>query len=60
MTHSNHRRGSRKSLLGDWVILVRGDVGGKPNEMKRIIEIFAAIVVRLDTAAVYADTSGYC
>jgi hypothetical protein len=40
MTHSNHRRGSRKSLLGDWVVLVRGDVGGKPEEMKRIMEIF--------------------
>ena len=25
MTHSNHRRGSRESLDGDYVVLVRGD-----------------------------------
>ena len=41
MTHSNHRRGSRKSLSEDWVILVRGEVGEKPDEMQKIIEIFA-------------------
>jgi len=42
MTHSNHRRGSRDSLMGDWVILVRGDTGGQPDKMKEIINIFSS------------------
>lgn len=33
MTHSNHRRGSRESLLGDWVVFTSGggttEAGGK-------------------------------
>ena len=41
MTHSNHRRGSRESLMGDWVILVRGDTGGQPDKMREIIRIFS-------------------
>ncbi len=42
MTHSNHRRGNRESLMGDWVILVRGDTGGQPDKMREIISIFSS------------------
>ena len=40
MTHSNHRRGNRESLMGDWVILVRGDTGGQPDKMRELVRIF--------------------
>jgi hypothetical protein len=41
MTHSNHRRGSRESLDGDYVILVRGPVKDNPEKARRAIEILA-------------------
>lgn len=42
MTHSNHRRGSRESLDGDYVVLVRGDkVKACPNKARRAVEILA-------------------
>ena len=41
MTHSNHRRGSRESLSGDYVILVRGDLRGKPAIARKAVEILA-------------------
>lgn len=41
MTHSNHRRGSRESLSGDYVILVRGDLRGNPAIARKAVEILA-------------------
>jgi hypothetical protein len=41
MTHSNHRRGSRESLDGDYVILVRGPVKDNPVKARKAIEILA-------------------
>ena len=42
MTHSHHRRGSRESLDGDYVILIRGDLKGQPEKAKKALEILAA------------------
>jgi len=39
MTHSNHRRGSRESLMGDWVIFTYP--GKTPEASKKILEIYA-------------------
>jgi hypothetical protein len=41
MTHSNHRRGSRESLKGDYVILVRGDLRGNPVKARKAVETLA-------------------
>ena len=40
MTHSNHRRGCKESLMGDWVILVRGETGSQPDKMRKLVNIF--------------------
>lgn len=41
MTHSNHRRGDRQSLEGDYVILVRGDLRGQPEKAKKAVKVLA-------------------
>jgi len=41
MTHSNHRRGSRESLEGDYVILVRGDLRGNLAQARKAVEVLA-------------------
>ena len=41
MTHSNHRRGDRESLEGDYVILVRGHLRGHPDKAKKAVKILA-------------------
>ena len=41
MTHSHHRRGSRESLDGDYVLLIRGDLKGQSETAKRALEILA-------------------
>ncbi len=41
MTHSNHRRGSRESLEGDYVIMARGDLNSNHDKAKRVVEILA-------------------
>ena len=38
MTHSNHRRGTRESLMGDWVIFTYP--GKTPEASKRILDIY--------------------
>lgn len=38
MTHSNHRRGSRESLLGDWVVFTSGR-GGTVEGNRKTLEI---------------------
>ncbi len=40
MTHSNHRRGTRESLLGDWVIFSSGG-GGTVETSSKLLEIYA-------------------
>jgi len=42
MTHSHHRRGSRESLDGDYVLLIRGDLKGQPERVKKAVEILTA------------------
>lgn len=41
MTHSNHRRGSRESLMEDYVILVRGDLKGNSVKARKALETLA-------------------
>lgn len=42
MTHSNHRRGSRESLEGDYVVLVRGyKIKACPRKAKMAVKILA-------------------
>ena len=40
MTHSNHRRGTRESLLGDWVVFTSGG-GGTEAQSKKLLEIYS-------------------
>ena len=39
MTHSNHRRGSRESLMGDWVVFMSGSRGVDPSKRAKFTEI---------------------
>ena len=39
MTHSNHRRGSRESLMGDWVVLSTDARPHDPEKLRRYVEI---------------------
>jgi hypothetical protein len=40
MTHSNHRRGTRESLVGDWVMFTSGG-GGTVETSSKLLEIYA-------------------
>ena len=40
MTHSNHRRGTRESLVGDWVIFTSGG-GGTVETSSKLFEIYS-------------------
>ncbi len=39
MTHSNHRRGSRESLMGDWIVLSTDARPHDPEKQRRYVEI---------------------
>jgi hypothetical protein len=40
MTHSNHRRGSRESLMGDWVVFSYSRDGQTPENNRKLVEIY--------------------
>ena len=39
MTHSNHRRGDRESLMGDWVVFTTDARPHEPEKLRRYVEI---------------------
>ena len=39
MTHSNHRRGTRESLMGDWVVLTTDARPHAPENLRKYVEI---------------------
>ena len=39
MTHSNHRRGDRESIGGDFVVLVRYETPKSPEKTRRIVKV---------------------